>query len=46
MQVKYFKSLAVLLLVVALVNTGMAQRKKQVRSTSGYGNRQWLWQYC
>jgi len=38
MQVKYLKSLAVLLLVVTLVNTGMAQRKKQVRSTSGYGN--------
>src|SRR3954447_18441638 len=39
MQVKYFKTLAVLILVVALANTGMAQRKKQVRSgTSGYGN--------
>ena len=38
MQVKYFKSLAVLLLVFALVNTGMAQRKKQVRSGSAYGN--------
>src|SRR3954469_3178778 len=38
MQVKYLKSLAVLLLVVTLVNTGMAQRKKQVRSGSAYGN--------
>lgn len=38
MQVKYFKIFAVLLLAVTLVNTGMAQRKKQVRSTSGYGN--------
>src|SRR5438270_9646276 len=38
MQVKYFKSLAVLILVIALVNNGMAQRKKQVRSGSAYGN--------
>ena len=38
MQVKYFKGLAVLILVIALVNTGMAQRKKQVRSGSAYGN--------
>ncbi len=38
MQVKYFKSLAVLILVITLVNTGMAQRKKQVRSGSAYGN--------
>src|SRR4051794_31940575 len=38
MQVKYLKSFAVLLLVFALVNTGMAQRKKQVRSGSAYGN--------
>ncbi len=38
MQVKYFKGFTVLLLVVTLVNAGMAQRKKQVRSTSGYGN--------
>jgi len=38
MQVKYFKGLAILILVVALVNNGMAQRKKQVRSGSAYGN--------
>jgi gliding motility associated protien GldN len=38
MQVKYLKSLATLILVVALVNNGMAQRKKQVRSGSAYGN--------
>ncbi|TKK65700.1 gliding motility protein GldN [Ilyomonas limi] len=43
MQVKYFKSFAVLVLAIVLVNTGMAQRKKQVRSAYGntpsaYGN--------
>src|SRR4051812_961443 len=38
MQVKYFKALAMLIFVVALVNNGMAQRKKQVRSGSAYGN--------
>ena len=49
MQVKYFKIVAVLALTFALVNTSMAQRKKQTRgsaygnsaygnSTSGYGN--------
>jgi len=37
MQVKYFRSFAVLVLAIALVNTGMAQRKKQTRG-SAYGN--------
>ncbi len=37
MQVKYFKTIAVLVLLFALANAGMAQRKKQTR-TSGYGN--------
>lgn len=38
MKVKYFKGFAVLLLAMVLVNTGMAQRKKTVRSGSSYGN--------
>lgn len=39
MQVKYFKGFAVLLLVVSLVNPGMAQRKKTTRTGgSSYGN--------
>jgi gliding motility associated protien GldN len=38
MQVRYFKSFAVLIMVFALVNTSTAQRKKQVRSGSAYGN--------